>query len=41
MADKKKEVLDPEQAKLREEQDREMLNALIARVKAAQVRYAE
>ena len=41
MADKKKEVLDPEQAKLREEQDREMLNALIARVKAAQVRFAE
>lgn len=40
MADKK-QVMDPEEAKLRDEQDREMLNALIGRVKAAQTRYAE
>lgn len=40
MADKK-QVMNPEEAKLRDEQDREMLNALIGRVKAAQTRYAE
>jgi len=40
MADKK-QVMDPEEAKLRDEQDRAMLNALIGRVKAAQTRYAE
>ncbi len=40
MADKK-QVMDPEEAKLRDEQDREMLNALIGRVKAAQTKYAE
>jgi len=40
MADKK-QVMDPEEAKLREEQDRNMLNALVARVKAAQIKYAE
>lgn len=37
----KKLGMDPEEARLREERDCEMLNALIGRVKAAQTRYAE
>ncbi len=40
MADKKV-VMDPEAVRLRDEKDREMLNALIARVKSAQKKYAE
>ncbi len=37
----KKQVPMTEEQKLKEERDREMLNELIGRVKAAQVKYAE